>query len=209
MKELTLEITSRCYQNCSWCSSSAHPEGVHTSYGSVLGILDKYKGECNVVRFSGGEPTLHPDLPVFLSHAKSLGYKTVLMTNGKHIRGDLFRDIHSTVDEYWINIVDKHSIIEAIVLRQLKSNVFMHVVLVKGNEEWVRRGIDTGLLYNVPVRLLILQKQGRGTNCEPLESISWTGDKGCNKEGKITITHEGKVTTCSALKYGKCSLKEE
>ncbi len=80
---------------------------------------------------------------------------------------------------------------------------------MEGNETNVRNTIQIGIDHEIPVRLLTLQKQGRGVNCRPLNLISWTGDKGCDKEKKITITHDGRIVTCSALKYGECSLLKE
>jgi len=204
MKELTLEITNKCYQQCPWCSSDSSPKGFLTPRERILEILDSCRPECDVVRFSGGEPTLHPGLPDFLFYAKRLEYQVVLLTNGLEMNRAL-----EGVDEYWINLVNEKSLLEALVLKHMGRFVGLHVVLAKGNEEWIRRGLNTSFLYSIPVRLLVLQKQGRGANCKPLDLISWTGDKGCNLENKITITPTGKVVTCSALKYGKCSLKEE
>lgn len=204
MKELTLEITNKCVQQCPWCSSSSIPNGILTSRETLLHLLKKYRVDCDVVRFSGGEPTLHPSLPDLLFYAKRLEYRVILLTNGLKMNRAL-----ESVDEYWINVVNEKSLLEALVLKHTDKVVGLHAVLVKGNEEWVRRSLNTSLLYNIPVRLLILQKQGRGTSCEPLDLISWTGDKGCNLENKITITPHGKAVTCSALKYGKCSLREE
>ena len=205
MKELTLEITNRCYQNCPWCSSSSIPNGEHVD-DRVFSFLKAYSDECDVVRFSGGEPTLHPRLPFFLKYADELGYEIVLMTNGLHMM-NLFGKICNYVDEYIISVVNGHSIVEVLALRAAKQKVSMQAVLVEENEEWVRRSLDTSILYDIPVRLLVLQKQGRGVDCKPLDLISWTGNRGCNKDGKVTITCEGKVVSCSALKYGECSLE--
>lgn len=202
MKELTLEITNKCYLNCSWCSSSSVPNGYLVPDDKVYALLKKYRPECDVVRFSGGEPTLHPEIGGFLWYAKErLGYKTILLTNG------LSGFLSPSVDEYYINVVSSKSILKVLALYGSDLTVTVGVVLVKGNEEWIRRALDTSLLYEIPIRLLVLQRQGRGVNCEPLELIGWTGNKGCSKENKITIAHDGKVVTCSALKYGECSIE--
>lgn len=199
MKELTLEITGKCTQVCPWCSSGATPKGKHMADEKVYSLLKEYRIECDVVRFSGGEPTLHPELGGFLWYAKErLGYRTILLTNGvKHF-------IHDCIDEYWINIVSGISVVRVLTLISFSKTVSMHAVLVKGNETNVKNAMQIGLDHEIPVRLLVLQKQGRGANCEPLDLISWTGDKGCDKDNKITVTHDGKVVTCSALKYGEC-----
>lgn len=198
MKELTLEITNKCHVECPWCSSGSTPDGKSTPLEDALGYLDGFKSECDVVRISGGEPTLHFDLAAVCAHASKLRYKVLLLTSGREMNEILNWGF---VDEYVLNVVDEKSILEVLVLKAMKKSVSMHAVLAKGNGEWVSRAVNTSLLYSIPVRLLTLQKQGRGADCEPLGLIRWTGDRGCDKENKVTVTHDGKVVTCSALKY--------
>lgn len=207
MKELTLEITSKCYQNCPWCSSNSKENGEHLKTKKIKRLLREHRKTCDVVRFSGGEPTLHPDLYSLILYAKGLDYKTILLTNGYSIPQDIWDSPY--VDEYWIDVVGKESLLKTLYLHALGKTVVMEIVMVEGNEEWIRETMKFSLTHNIPVRLLTLQKQGRGVNCKPLNLITWTGDKGCNKDNKITITHDGKIVSCSALKYGKCSLDRE
>ncbi len=48
----------------------------------VLSYLEKRKNILEGVCVTGGEPTLYPDLPVFISKIKALGFKIKLDTNG-------------------------------------------------------------------------------------------------------------------------------
>jgi len=78
-------ITYRCNCRCSFCdiwrdkeagaSPFARPEDVFRNLkeASRLGV--------RFVDFTGGEPLLHPNLPMFLQQAKSLGLKTSVTTN--------------------------------------------------------------------------------------------------------------------------------
>ena len=206
MKELTLEITNYCTGFCSWCSSnSVYGHGsTKLSYQKVFKLLDKYCLEgFDVVRISGGEPTSHPHIVAILNHAKIRGYYVVLLTNGS---GGIKRVIEAnSVDEYVVNVVEDYSLKTVEVLRYLKKNVSLHVVLVENNEKWILKAIEYSLENKIPLRLLTLQKQGKAKLnpliYKPLTLLSWTGDKGCNKDNKVTITHDGKVVTCSALKY--------
>ncbi len=50
----------------------------------VLKVLKKRQGILDGVCITGGEPTLHPDLPDFISQIKQLGYAVKLDTNGSH-----------------------------------------------------------------------------------------------------------------------------
>jgi len=49
-------------------------------------FLDKRKGKLNAVVITGGEPTLHQDLPEFIIKIRKLGYKIKLDTNGTNSR---------------------------------------------------------------------------------------------------------------------------
>lgn len=206
MKELTLEITNKCYQGCAWCSSSSIPNGKHMSYQKILHLLRKYRAECDVVRISGGEPTLHPSLLGVLKYAKILGYTTVLLTSGWEMNKVIGCDL---VDEYVINIVSDKSILEVFILHHLDKKVSTEVVLAERNEDNIAKATKLSMESKIPLRLLVLQNQGRAkiNHVKPLTLVGWTGDRGCRKDNKITITPDGKIVTCSALKYGECSLE--
>ncbi len=48
----------------------------------LFAFLDKRKGKLNAIVITGGEPTLHKDLPEFIIKIRKLGYKIKLDTNG-------------------------------------------------------------------------------------------------------------------------------
>lgn len=48
----------------------------------LFDFLKKRKGKIDAVVVTGGEPTIHPDLPEFLRKIKALGFKIKLDTNG-------------------------------------------------------------------------------------------------------------------------------
>lgn len=88
-----IEITSKCNLACPVCFASSLP-----NKKSALGIekieelLDKfieYEGYPDVVQFSGGEPTIHPDIIEILRMAKRKNIKMVMInSNGKRIAED-------------------------------------------------------------------------------------------------------------------------
>lgn len=59
----------------------------------VIRILEKRKGILTGVCVTGGEPTLQPDLPLFLEKLKALGYLVKLDTNG--YRPEILHALHS------------------------------------------------------------------------------------------------------------------
>lgn len=60
---------------------------------ALFAFLESRVGKLDAVVVTGGEPTLHPDLPRFLGKIKGLGFKIKLDTNGTN--PDLLRKIAS------------------------------------------------------------------------------------------------------------------
>ncbi len=81
---LFLDITSRCQCRCWFCynrSGEAHPAEMESEV--VCGLIGRF-GELGgmELRLSGGEPTLHPGLPVFIELADEYALRTILVSNG-------------------------------------------------------------------------------------------------------------------------------
>ncbi|MGH8229691.1 MAG: radical SAM protein [Steroidobacteraceae bacterium] len=91
-----IEVNSTCDMSCPLCFASAAP-GFNLTLEEVEQILDDYvraEGSPEVVQFSGGEPTIHPQIIDFVRAAKARGIGLVMInTNGKRIaRDDRFLD---------------------------------------------------------------------------------------------------------------------
>src|ERR1039457_2887140 len=91
-----IEVNSACNMDCPLCFSNASP-GFSLSLEEVEQMLDDYvrtEGNPEVVQFSGGEPTIHPQIIDFVRAAKARGIPFVMInTNGKRIaRDDRFLD---------------------------------------------------------------------------------------------------------------------
>ena len=54
------------------------------SENDFFAFLEGRQGKLDAVVITGGEPTLHQDLPEFIKKIRSLGYKIKLDTNGMH-----------------------------------------------------------------------------------------------------------------------------
>ena len=89
-----IEVNSGCNLDCPICfASSGHqPDGFSLTEDQVGRILDAFvaaEGQPEVVQFSGGEPTIHPQIVSFLEMAKARGVKAVMLnTNGIRIARD-------------------------------------------------------------------------------------------------------------------------
>jgi 7,8-dihydro-6-hydroxymethylpterin dimethyltransferase len=86
-----IEVNSVCNMNCPLCFSEARP-GFNLAIEEVEQMLDDFvrtEGAPEVVQFSGGEPTIHPQIIDFVRAAKSRGIPFVMInTNGKRIARD-------------------------------------------------------------------------------------------------------------------------
>lgn len=95
-------FTQGCVFQCVYCHNPeliALVGEVHVSEEDVLQRLERDRSMLDGVVVTGGEPTLHPDLPEFLRRIKDLGLKVKLDTNGVHPR-QVVRCIHLGVVDF-------------------------------------------------------------------------------------------------------------
>jgi radical SAM protein with 4Fe4S-binding SPASM domain len=83
-----IALTYRCQNRCTFCYASAPERGREVpemTTKQVRGILDVIVDDARVptVSFTGGEPTLRPDLPELIAYAKGRRMRTNLITNGR------------------------------------------------------------------------------------------------------------------------------
>ncbi len=80
-------FTPGCNMNCWYCHNRAiitMTEGT-INQEEVFEFLKQRKQFIDAVVISGGEPTMQPNLPEFVTKVKSLGYKVKLDTNGTNL----------------------------------------------------------------------------------------------------------------------------
>ncbi|MGE3798600.1 MAG: radical SAM protein [Thermomicrobiales bacterium] len=86
-----IEVNSACNMACPLCFADAHA-GFNLSLDDVDEILDDFiaaEGEPQLVQFSGGEPTIHPQIIQMIELAQSKGIPHVMInTNGRRIARD-------------------------------------------------------------------------------------------------------------------------
>ena len=86
-----IEVNSHCNLDCPICFADAQP-GFSLSMAQVERMLDRFvelEGDPEVVQFSGGEPTIHPDILAMLRMATEKGIKVVMLNaNGIRIAKD-------------------------------------------------------------------------------------------------------------------------
>ncbi|NLT52481.1 MAG: anaerobic ribonucleoside-triphosphate reductase activating protein [Ignavibacteria bacterium] len=84
----TVLFTQGCNFRCIYCHN---PQLVYPEFfqpiillHDIFEYLEKRKNQIDAVVISGGEPTLHHDLPEFIIKIKKIGYKVKLDTNGSN-----------------------------------------------------------------------------------------------------------------------------
>ena len=84
VRNLTVAITSRCNLRCVGCRYGRDfMVGHELPWSIIQTVLDDAKAlGIQSVRFYGGEPLLHRDLPRFIRYASSLGLRPYITTNG-------------------------------------------------------------------------------------------------------------------------------
>jgi len=82
-----IALTYRCQNRCTFCYADAPDRGrdvAEMTTAQVKRVLDRIMDEarCPTVSFTGGEPTLRPDLPELIAYGKGKGLRVNLITNG-------------------------------------------------------------------------------------------------------------------------------
>jgi uncharacterized radical SAM superfamily Fe-S cluster-containing enzyme len=89
-----IEVNSNCNLDCPICfADSGHqPDGFALTLEQVSFMVDRFvaaEGEPEVLQFSGGEPSIHPQIVGFIELAKARGIRVVMLnTNGLRLARD-------------------------------------------------------------------------------------------------------------------------
>jgi uncharacterized radical SAM superfamily Fe-S cluster-containing enzyme len=127
-----IEVNTNCNLDCPICfADSGHqPDGYSLTQEQVAFMLDTFvaaEGSPEVVQFSGGEPTIHPEIVDFVAMARERGIARVMInTNGVRLAKDprfvaelaaLKPDIYLQFDGFELQT---HIAIRGLDLRELK-----------------------------------------------------------------------------------------
>lgn len=98
---VNVELTHRCNLRCSFCDKRATAGEMSGSDARRL-LLDLRACGTASVCFDGGEPLAHPDIESIVAHAKGLGMRVALSTNGTLL--PRHRSVLSNVDAVKVSI---------------------------------------------------------------------------------------------------------
>jgi pyruvate formate lyase activating enzyme len=96
-------FTQGCSFRCPFCHNPGlvlHSSPTSLSEEVLLDFLETRKGKLDGVVISGGEPTIHPELPSFIKKIKQLGFAVKLDTNGS-LPNVIEALLHTDLIDYW------------------------------------------------------------------------------------------------------------
>ncbi len=96
-------ITSACNLDCPICYTVNKNEGAHMlseeHFAAILAHLAKQHDEMDIINFTGGEPTLHPELPKFLKMSRAAGIRRLtISTNGLKLKDEEYVKVLAECD---------------------------------------------------------------------------------------------------------------
>ncbi len=84
---LDLKVGFSCNNRCQFCVQGDKRERFEDRHvDELIGFLESHRAVANSIVFTGGEPTLHPDLLTLIGRARALGYHPIqVQTNGRRL----------------------------------------------------------------------------------------------------------------------------
>lgn len=83
---IDIKVTFRCNNKCDFCAQGHKRDAITDRPRARVfkDMADAYKRGARGVVFTGGEPTMHPEIVAFVAEAKRLGFSQIqLQTNGR------------------------------------------------------------------------------------------------------------------------------
>lgn len=102
LSALRIKLHVPCQWTCNFCHMEGNPASQPVRNDTQLAsTLEKFR-DCfgfSEVHFTGGEPSIHPEVVSLIAKAKSLGMKAKMTTNGQARRTRYFECIDAGLDE--------------------------------------------------------------------------------------------------------------
>ena len=158
---LRLSLTESCNMACQYClpkgfHQSTHEQMLTQTAQVILKAFRKLGFE--KVRFTGGEPTLHPGLLYLISDARSLGYETISLTTN----GSFIQDLTSLIEAGLTHINISLDTLDPTTFQKLTGSHYLSKILGLIDE-----ALEKGL--NVKLNTVLLQNRRKKGECQYCE----------------------------------------
>ncbi len=95
-RKALLKITDRCDLRCAHCFVAATRDGSDMSVGAITAAIPRLEqARVTNVTVTGGEPLVHPDLPIILDFLVDAGFEVTVCTNGVALTDELIERARS------------------------------------------------------------------------------------------------------------------
>lgn len=210
-----LEITSNCQLECGHCYAESGPgqgHGIVSADQWMLTLTEAAAAGVQEVQFIGGEPTSHPELPRFITHALQLGLRVEVFSNLFSIREHVWQALAqpgvSLATSYYSSVAKVHDQIthragsygrtRANIMEAVRRGISLRVGLIRLFEE---QDIDAAVeeLVSIGVhRDAIRVDDQRGVGRGRGSATCTTEDELCGKcaSGVLAIMPDGTVQPC-------------
>jgi organic radical activating enzyme len=85
-KRADVKIGFVCNNNCRFCVQAHKKKFGNRKAEEIKSDLEQARKNCSAVVFTGGEPTIHPDIIELVQHAKNLGFNEIqIQTNARRM----------------------------------------------------------------------------------------------------------------------------
>ena len=161
-------FTQGCNFRCRYCHNPElvypHMFGEPVAEEEIDAFLKRRQGTLEGIVVSGGEPTLHEDLPQFLAKLKGMGYATKLDTNGT--RPDVLKQlIHDKLLDFIAMDLkaplEKYSLITGVDFNPAVLRESMKLIVESGLGYEFRTTYDKEVLTDTDIAALTQLTQGK------------------------------------------------
>jgi radical SAM protein with 4Fe4S-binding SPASM domain len=138
-----LEVTGLCNEFCDHCYADSSPRGTHgtMTVAAWTNVIDQLSEMGTLdVQFIGGEPTLYPDLPELIRHARGAGLSVEVFSNMSHVRDELWE----TFTECGVRLATSY----------YSDDAADHdaVTKLRGSHKRTRQNVQKALSLGIPLR---------------------------------------------------------
>ena len=190
LKEISIEITQQCPNNCIHCSSfSSWEQRQSMPYELICSIIKDaiYLG-CVRICISGGEPFLHPNLSEIVDYICGLGAKCVIYTSGIYYDGTAFQSLPSNI---LMRIKER---VEKIIINYEASDSETYNTIMGtqcGGYELMRQSILLAVRMGIKVETHLVPMK---INCRQIPLIlQQCNDLGVTQVSLLRIVRHGRV----------------
>jgi radical SAM protein with 4Fe4S-binding SPASM domain len=193
---MDLALTYRCNNKCEHCYNQPNsPNAAELDTNTWKSILERlWDISIPHVTFTGGEPTLRPDLPDLIDHAENIGIVTGLITNGRNLKDAAY------VDKLVINGLDHIQItfesVDERIHNQMAGNDQAWAETVEG----IKNAIDT------PIYTLTNTTLTRLNAPQIEETIEFLGSLNVEQFACNSIIYAGKGKNVSKIALSESEL---